>query len=80
MRYLSIDYGTKTTGLAICDPTETIVSPLAALATAKGLISRILEIIHSENVGAIVLGLPLNMDGTAGGQSQIVNDFAEKLK
>jgi len=80
MRYLAIDYGTKTTGLAICDPTETIVSPLASLATAKGLISRILAIIDSENVSAIVLGLPLNMDGSSGGQAEIIRAFAEKLK
>ena len=80
MRYLAIDYGTKRTGLAICDPTETIVSPLAGLATAKDLLQKILEIIRSENVEAVIIGLPLNMDGTSGGQSQIVNDFAEKLK
>jgi putative Holliday junction resolvase len=80
LRYLAIDYGTKTTGLAICDPTETIVSPLASLATAKGLISRILAIIDSENVSAIVLGLPLNMDGSSGGQAEIIRAFADKLK
>jgi putative Holliday junction resolvase len=80
MRYLSIDYGTKTTGLAICDPTETIVSPLASLPTAKGLISRILAFIQSENVSVIVLGLPLNMDGSSGGQAEIIRAFADRLK
>ena len=80
MRYLAIDYGTKTTGLAICDPTETIVSPLAGLSTAKDLLSKIVEIIRRENVEAVVIGLPLNMDGTQGGQAGIVREFADKLK
>jgi putative Holliday junction resolvase len=80
MRYLAIDYGTKRTGLAICDPTETIVSPLAGLSTAKGLLDKILEIIRSENVDGLVIGLPLNMDGTFGSQSKIVNDFADSIK
>jgi putative Holliday junction resolvase len=80
MRYLAIDYGTKTTGLAICDPTETIVSPLAGLPTAKDLLSKIVEIIRMENVEGVVIGLPLNMDGTQGGQAGIVREFADELK
>jgi putative holliday junction resolvase len=80
MRYLAIDYGAKTTGLAICDPTETIVSPLASLATAKNLVGKILEFVQSEGIEAIVLGLPLNMDGSSGGQAEIIRAFAEKLK
>jgi putative Holliday junction resolvase len=80
MRYLAIDYGTKSTGLAICDPSETVVSPLAVLANGKGLVAKIIEIIKNENVGVLVLGLPLNMDGTAGEQAKIVRAFADKLK
>jgi len=80
MRYLAIDYGTKITGLALCDPSETIVSPLSAFPTDKKLIEKIVEVVSSENVEAIVVGLPLNMDGTQGGQAKIVNDFADGLK
>ncbi len=80
MRYLAIDYGSKSTGLAICDPTETVVSPFKVLPTGKDLITKIVEIVSSENVEAVVLGMPLNMDGTHGGQAQIVSDFADKLK
>jgi len=80
MRYLSIDYGTKTTGLAVCDPMETIISPLAVLPTAKDLVDKILAIAHDENVEAVILGLPLNMDGTSGPQAKIVQAFADKLK
>jgi putative Holliday junction resolvase len=80
MRYLSIDYGTKRTGLAICDPTETIVSPLAVIRSEKGLLEKISEVVSSENVGAIVLGLPLNMDNSQGPQAKLVLKFAEKLR
>ena len=80
MRYLSIDYGTKRTGLAVCDPTETIVSPLAGLSTAKDLLGKIVEVVKAEGIEAIVIGLPLNMDGTQSGQAGIVSGFAEELK
>ena len=80
MRYLAIDYGTKRTGLAICDPTETIVSPLAVIQTQKELLEKIKNIIETENIEAIVLGLPLNMDDSLGPQAQLVKKFAEQLK
>jgi len=80
MKYLAIDYGTKTTGLAVCDPTETIVSPLTALPTSEILLEKIARIVKKEAVEAIVMGLPLNMDGSAGTQAQIVQRLADKLK
>jgi putative Holliday junction resolvase len=79
MRYLAIDYGTKSTGLAICDPSETIVSPLAVFSSGKDLAAKIIEIIKAESVSAIVFGLPLNMDGSSGAQAKIVQDFAGNL-
>lgn len=80
MRYLSIDYGLKRTGLAICDPSETIVSPLAVIDSRKGLIEKIVNTIKTENVGAVVVGLPLNMDDSKGSQAQLCEKFAERLK
>ena len=80
MRYLAIDYGTKRTGLAICDPTETIVSPLAVVQSKKGLLKQISEFIKTENIEAIVLGLPLNMDDSQGPQAKLVLKFSEQLK
>jgi putative Holliday junction resolvase len=41
MRYLAIDYGNRRTGLAVCDPSETIVSPLTVYETNKNLIQKI---------------------------------------
>lgn len=80
MRYLAIDYGTKRTGLAICDPGEIIVSPLAVIEGQKELLKKIKQIVEAENVEAIVLGLPLNMDDSEGAQARVVLKFAEKLK
>ena len=80
MRYLAIDYGTKHTGLAICDPAETIASPLAVIHGQKELLERIADIVKSENVEVIVLGLPLNMDDSQGPQAKLVFKFAEQLK
>lgn len=80
MRYLAIDYGIKRTGLAICDRNETIASPLAVIEGQKGLLKRIEDIIKTEDVGAIVLGLPLNMDDSEGPQAKLVLKFSEQLK
>ncbi len=80
MRYLAIDYGTKHTGLAICDRNETIASPLAVIEGQKELLQKILNVVKTENAEAIVLGLPLNMDGSQGFQTKLVFQFAEQLR
>jgi putative Holliday junction resolvase len=80
MRYLAIDYGIKRTGLAICDSAETIVSPLAVLEGQKELLKKIAEVVKTEGVESIVLGLPLNMDDSEGSQAKLVLKFADRLK
>lgn len=80
MRYLAIDYGTKRTGLAICDFAETIASPLAVIERQKELLGKIADVVKNEGVEAIVLGLPLNMDGSQGPQARLVFKFADVLK
>jgi putative Holliday junction resolvase len=80
MRYLAVDYGAKRTGLAVCDAGERVVSPLAVLQGQKGLIEKIRQVVAAENIEAIVLGLPLNMDGSEGPQAQRVRTFASELR
>ena len=80
MRYLAIDYGTKRTGLAICDFAETISSPLAVVNGQKELLKKIADVVETENVEAVVLGLPLNMTDSESSQTKIVLKFAERLK
>ncbi|MBN2138601.1 MAG: Holliday junction resolvase RuvX [Sedimentisphaerales bacterium] len=79
MRYLAIDHGVKRTGLAICDPSETIISPLAVMDTRADLLQKIADIVKAEQIGAVVLGLPLNMDDSEGFQARFVRDFAADL-
>ncbi len=80
MRYLAIDYGTKRTGLAICDSAETIASPLTVIQGQTELLKKIAEVVGTEKVEAVVLGLPLNMTGSHSSQTRLVLKFAEQLK
>jgi putative Holliday junction resolvase len=80
MRFLAIDYGLKRTGLAVCDSAETMAFPFDVLHGQKNLAERIEQIVTDEHIDAIVLGLPLNMDGSQGPQAQQVMAFAERLK
>ncbi len=79
MRYLAIDHGVKRTGLAICDAAEMIASPLCVLRGPKDICGQIAQIIDKEEVEAIVLGLPLNMDDSEGSQAKKVRLFAQQL-
>ncbi|HUS73014.1 MAG TPA: Holliday junction resolvase RuvX [Sedimentisphaerales bacterium] len=80
MRYLAIDYGTKHTGLAICDAAETIASPLTVIHGQQDLLKKITDTVEAEKVEAIVIGLPLNMDDSQGPQAKLVFKFADQLK
>lgn len=80
MRYLAIDHGIKRTGLAICDAGERLASPLCVFQGQTNLPEQIAQVVDREEVGAVVLGLPLNMDGSEGPQAQKVKAFAERLR
>lgn len=80
MRYLAIDHGTRRTGLAICDANEVIASPLCVLHGQKNALAKIAQIALDEEVGAIVLGLPLNMDGSEGPQARKARAFGQQLR
>jgi len=80
MRYLAIDYGSKRSGLAVCDAGPKIASPLTVVRGQSKLLIAIAEVIENHRIGALVVGLPLNMDGSEGPQAKLVRRFAEKLK
>ena len=72
MRILGVDYGDKRTGIALSDPSETLASGLGQF-TATGLKESAREIARyaQENgAGLIVLGLPINMNGTEGPRAE----------
>ncbi|CDF58254.1 Holliday junction resolvase RuvX [Thermobrachium celere] len=82
MRILGLDVGDKTIGVAISDPlgwTAQGVKTIKRVGIKKDL-QEILSIIKQYNVEKIVVGLPKNMNGTLGPQSEKVLNFCEKLK
>jgi putative Holliday junction resolvase len=81
MRYLGIDHGQKRTGLAISDASEMLVTPHTVIETqsATELLRRIMDVITAEHIEAIVIGLPLNMDGSDGARVKQVKGFASQL-
>ncbi len=82
MKYLGIDYGRKRIGLAISDFTAMISMPLDVIrvSSKKETIEAIREVCEEKEVGHIVLGLPLNMDGTRGEMAEEASSFAEDLR
>lgn len=82
MRYLAIDHGQKRTGLAISDASETLVTPHMVIQTTnqQELLRKVLEVLGSEHIEAVVIGMPYNMDGTEGPRAKDVRDFSKILQ
>lgn len=83
MRALGIDYGERRVGLAISDPTGTLASPLDTLVRRIGRrppIGRIVEIAGETEAEAIVIGLPLALDGTEPPIAADVRAFGSRLQ
>ena len=81
-RYLGIDYGTKRIGLAISDETGQIAFPLSVLENfgQRRVAGEINRIVNERKVVALVLGLPLSLDGSKGIAAEKVELFAAILK
>ncbi len=81
MIILSVDYGDTRTGIAVCDKTELLASPVTVITEkeSKTLIEKITEIAAEKKAELIVVGLPVNMDGTHGERAQRCVDFAAAL-
>lgn len=90
MRYLGIDLGEKRTGIALGDTQTRLVSPVEVieismtLAGGGPLIEAIVRsferLIGSSSKGELVVGLPLNMDGSEGKQSRVIRSFGARVK
>ena len=80
-RLLGIDPGIKNIGFAICDENKKVATPLKVIRKNKfkTLIKEINNIISENEIKGIVIGNPLNMDGSSGKSSQSANDFAKNL-
>ena len=80
-RLLGLDIGKKTIGLALSDRGLRIASPLKTLYRTKFTpdAATLLEMIDAESIGGLVLGWPINMDGSTGPRCDSVRDFAHTL-
>ena len=80
-RLMGLDLGTKTIGIATSDLTRQIATPVTTITRTKFTpdATELLAIATKENVGVLVLGLPINMDGTEGPRAQATRAFARNL-
>lgn len=80
-RLLGLDLGAKTIGLALSDVLRSIATPMETIRRTKFTkdAEALITIIEKEDVGALVLGLPLSMDGSEGPRCQSTRQFAANL-
>ena len=81
IRIIGLDLGTKRIGVSICDENQSIATPFKTLIKkdTKQFINEIMEIVDENDVKAIIIGNPINMDGSQGKSSQSVKDIANNI-
>ncbi len=85
MRIMGLDFGAKTVGVAVCDPTGLIAGGIETITRKeenklRATCRRIEELISEYQVETIVLGYPKNMDDTVGERAEKTEEFAEILR
>ena len=80
-KILGLDLGTKTIGIAVSDALRYTATPLETIARTKFTAdaARLIELISENDVVGLVLGLPLNMDGSEGPRAQSTRTFARNM-
>ena len=75
-RLMGLDLGSKRIGVSICDEKRLVATPFKTINTSKlsSLITELKEIIKENNIKGVIVGNPLNMDGSLGRSSQSVKD------
>jgi putative holliday junction resolvase len=81
-RVLALDYGTKNIGVAFCDEMRVTVQPLPSFARRgkADLAGRLRSFVDDNQIQEVVVGMPLNMDGTPGDAVRRVERFMESLR
>ena len=81
VRLIGLDLGSKRIGVSICDEKQSIATPFKTInkTNKDELINELKKIINENNVKGIVIGYPINMDGTLGSSAQSVNDIAKNI-
>ena len=79
---IGLDLGSKRIGVSICDEKQLIATPLKTINrnTLTELISELKVIIDENNIKGIVIGNPLNMDGSMGSSAQSVKDISNNIE
>ena len=80
-RLIGLDLGSKKIGVSICDEKQSIATPLKTLnkTNAENLINELKIIIEENNIKGIIIGYPINMDGTLGKSAQSVKDVSNNI-
>ena len=79
-RILAIDHGTKRSGTALSDRNRVFAFPGEAYPAETDLLAAVERLAASEDLACIVVGLPLNMDGSCGDRAREVLGFCERLR
>jgi putative Holliday junction resolvase len=77
MRIIAVDHGSARAGLAICDPTETLVSPLGVAEPPEP--AEIARVVESNGADLVVVGLPVSLAGDEGKQAGVARAFRDSL-
>ena len=82
MKVLALDYGSARTGVAVSDPTGTVARPLEVIDRVDGEagMARLAELVSSEAVERVVVGLPVTLRGERGAQAGETDRFVERLR
>lgn len=82
MKILAVDYGDARTGLAVCDPGELLASPLGTVEhwDPRQVAEKAARAAREAGAERIVVGHPLNMDGSAGPRARLCREFAALLR
>ena len=80
-RLIGLDLGSKRIGVSICDEKQLIATPYKTIHKSKNneLIMELKNIILENDIKAIIIGYPLNMDGSLGSSAQSVNDVSKNI-
>ena len=80
-RLIGLDLGSKRIGVSICDEKQLIATPYKTIHKSKNneLIEELKNIIQENDIKAIIIGYPLNMDGSSGSSAQSVNDVSKNI-
>ena len=78
MRILALDYGSARIGCALCDPTGTLVRPVETIEPPDP--ASVATLVDAEEVERVVVGLPVNMDGSEGDQARQSREFGRELE